>query len=184
MKTRSRLYLLGIFLVALSAAAATSGDRGTPAPAATPVPAAPPAPAANPASPAAPGVPGAPGPAAAPASQPGQGTAEMATYFVALLFKGSTASSSPAPDMTKIQQADVAYIQKMFLGGKIVVAGPFQDGGDMTGMFVLRAASLEEAREICKNDPAVQAGVLLYDLHPWRAPKALNIGVEPQLASR
>ena len=190
MTIRSRLYLTGCLLAALSAGPATTAGAGATAPALMPAQTAGTADQAAPATAqttpsAAPASGTSPGPAAASASQAGQESAEMTTFFIALLFKGPGPSSGPPPDMIRLQQADLAYIRKIFAGGKLVVAGPFADGGDMSGMFILRAASLEEARDLCRNDPAVQAGVLLYDLHPWRAPKGLNIGIaDPSIASK
>jgi uncharacterized protein YciI len=59
--------------------------------------------------------------------------------------------------------------------GKLVLAGPFVDDGDMAGMFVFRVLSLEEAKALCDTDPAVQAGRLRVELHPWYSAKGITI---------
>ncbi len=175
MTTRSMIIVMGSLLAVFAAGPAAAGDRGTAAPAPGGVPASAaspsPAPAATPAPAAAPAT------SATPAPRPGPGGVEMTTYYVALLFKGAGSTSGPAPDTEKIHQAHLANIQKMFASGKLVVAGPFQDGGELRGIFIFRVGSLEEARALCATDPAVQAGLLLFDLHPWLAPKELHIGI-------
>ena len=50
--------------------------------------------------------------------------------------------------------------------GKLIVAGPFADGGQLRGIFIFKATA-EEARALASEDPAVKAGRLALDVHPW-----------------
>jgi uncharacterized protein YciI len=56
---------------------------------------------------------------------------------------------------------------------KLVVAGPFGDNGPLRGIFVFKVASLDEARALTETDPAVQAGRLALDIHPWLVPEGV-----------
>jgi uncharacterized protein YciI len=56
---------------------------------------------------------------------------------------------------------------------KLVVAGPFGDKGTLRGIFVFRVGSLDEARKLSETDPAVQAGRLALDIHPWLVPEGI-----------
>ena len=49
----------------------------------------------------------------------------------------------------------------------MVLAGPFGDGGDLRGLFFYDVKTMEEARELVDSDPAVKAGRLRVELHPW-----------------
>jgi uncharacterized protein len=58
------------------------------------------------------------------------------------------------------------YLIELFSKGQMKFAGPFMDNAG--GAVVLEVASEAEAIALVKGDPAVQKGVFLYDLHPWR----------------
>lgn len=51
--------------------------------------------------------------------------------------------------------------------GALPIVCPVTDGSDVAGIGIF-AASLEEVRQIVDRDPAVEAGVLTYELHPAR----------------
>ena len=56
---------------------------------------------------------------------------------------------------------------------KLIVAGPCLDGGHLRGVSVFRVGSLEEAKALAEDDPAVRAGRLVIELHPWMVPKGV-----------
>jgi uncharacterized protein YciI len=58
--------------------------------------------------------------------------------------------------------------------GKLLVAGPFTDGGDLRGMFIFKC-SMEEAKAMAAEDPAVKAGRLVLEFHPWFAARGLSV---------
>ncbi|WP_047150436.1 YciI family protein [Aneurinibacillus tyrosinisolvens] len=63
--------------------------------------------------------------------------------------------------------AHLDYVNKLFLEGKIMAAGPFTDGKG--GMVIYVADSYEEAVELAKNDPAVLTGARTFELREWSA---------------
>ncbi|SRR6266511_1179301 len=110
----------------------------------------------------------------------GPGGYEMTTYYVGFLYRGAKWTPEETADTRKIQEGHMANIQKMAAAGKLVIAGPFTDNGDLRGLYVFRVASAEEAKALVESDPAVQAGRLRFELHPWYA--ARNITVTPRKA--
>lgn len=120
-----------------------------------------------------------PGPAPTPASAPAADEYEMATYQVAFLKRGPAWTPGGDPvERQKLQDAHLAHIRHMAETGKLLVAGPFTDDGELRGMFVFRASSLEEAKALAEQDPTVKAGRLVLEWHPWFAAK--NIKVTPK----
>jgi uncharacterized protein YciI len=113
-------------------------------------------------------------------SDVGPGGFEMTTYYVGFLYRGPKWTPEETPETRKIQEGHMANILKMGAEGKLVIAGPFADNGDLRGLYVFRAASAEEAKALVESDPAVQAGRLRFELHPWYAAK--NIIVTPRKA--
>ena len=60
-----------------------------------------------------------------------------------------------------------ANVISLLDSGKAIVAGPFQDESDLAGIYILRSASTEEAKTWVDADPAVKAGLLVFEMHPW-----------------
>jgi uncharacterized protein YciI len=117
--------------------------------------------------------PAAPVPPAAPKTGPfGY---EMTTYYVALLYRGPNWSAEETPERQRIMQGHLANIGRLAEEGKLILAGPFQDGTDLAGLFVFQVASLEEAKALCDTDPAVQARRLRVELHPWYSAKGISV---------
>lgn len=96
---------------------------------------------------------------------------EMTTYYLGILMRGPNASTGTTEDREKIQAAHLANIVRLHDAGKILVAGPFADNGEWRGVFIYKCASLQEAQELAATDPAVQAGRLRIEIHPWMTAK-------------
>jgi uncharacterized protein YciI len=96
---------------------------------------------------------------------------EMTTYYFGLLTRGPNAGAGTPEEREKIQTAHLANIQRLHDAGKLLVAGPFADSGEWRGIFIYKCASLEEARQLAATDPAVAAGRLQVEIHPWMTAK-------------
>ena len=57
--------------------------------------------------------------------------------------------------------------------GKLVLAGPFVDGGERRGVFILKVDSLSEAQALTDTDPAVITVRLKIILQRWAVPKGM-----------
>ena len=118
---------------------------------------------------------------ARPAQEPpkapdiGPGGFEMTTYYVGFLYRGPKWTPETTPDTEALQKAHMANIQKMASEGKLLVAGPFLDGGDLRGIYIFRVATMAEAQALAATDPAVKAGRLRLEFHPWYAAKNITV---------
>ena len=90
----------------------------------------------------------------------------MKTYVMALLKRGPNRDQSPE-EAQALQRAHMSNIRRLAEEGKLILAGPFLDDGDLRGIYIFNVTSVKEAEELTKTDPAVQAGSLLMELHPW-----------------
>jgi uncharacterized protein YciI len=95
----------------------------------------------------------------------------MKKYVIAFLKRGPTQLSGAEAE--QLQNAHLKNIIRLADEGKLVLAGPFRDDGEVRGIFILNAETVEEAKKLTKPDPAVQRGTLQFDLRPWYGSAAL-----------
>lgn len=75
--------------------------------------------------------------------------------------------SHGADESAAIQKGHLAYMGRLAEQGQLVAAGPFADKGDWRGVVIYRVPTVERARELAAGDPAVKAGRLVLEAHPW-----------------
>lgn len=102
--------------------------------------------------------------------KPPQQPLKMSTYYFAFLRRGPKWTPEKTPETEKLQAAHMANINAMAATGKLVIAGPFENAGNYAGVFIFKVASLDEAKALAEGDPAVKAGRLTVDVHPWLVP--------------
>ena len=98
---------------------------------------------------------------------------KLTEMFLAFLTRGEKWTPEKTPATEEIQKGHMANINKLAEMKKLIAAGPFGDNGRLRGIFVFRVASLEEAKALTATDPAVQAGRLAMDIHPWMVPEGV-----------
>jgi uncharacterized protein YciI len=94
-------------------------------------------------------------------------TPKLKQYYFVMLVRGPNANAIDSLSLVKIQEGHMANINKMAESGKLQIAGPFGDDGNWRGIFIFDVATEEEVIELLKDDPAIQAGRLTYEIHPW-----------------
>lgn len=96
----------------------------------------------------------------------------MKKYVVAFLKAGPNRLLDSAARL-KLQLAHLKNIQRLAAEGKLIVAGPFLDDQPIKGIFIFNVTTLEDARKLTETDPAIKAGSLVMELHPWYSSAAL-----------
>ena len=104
---------------------------------------------------------------APPARAAEMDTSHMGTVYLVLLKKGPAWSAEKTPESKAIQEGHLANIGRLWKEGKLAVAGPLGDNGDIRGIFIFQVATLEEAKALTDSDPAIKAGRLVAEIHPW-----------------
>jgi len=91
----------------------------------------------------------------------------MERYTLVFLKRPANGGTTVA-DPEGLQRQHIGHLQAMARAGKLVVAGPFDDQTDprMRGLCLYRT-SLEEARRLANDDPAVKAGRLEVEAISW-----------------
>jgi uncharacterized protein YciI len=96
----------------------------------------------------------------------------MKPYVMVYLKRGPNRSQDSAT-AAELQKAHMANINRLAKEGKLIMAGPFMDDGEVRGIFIFDVPTVEEAKKLTESDPAVQAGRLVMELHPWYGSAAL-----------
>ncbi len=96
----------------------------------------------------------------------------MRKYVMAFLKRGPNRDLDSA-EAAQLQRAHLDNIGKMDEAGKLALAGPFLDNGDIRGIYIFNVTTLEEAEELTNSDPAIQSGSLVMELRPWYGSAAL-----------
>ena len=90
----------------------------------------------------------------------------MKQYVLAYLKRGPNRSQNEA-EAQQLQRAHLDNINRLAEEGKLVLAGPFLDDGEIRGIYIFNVETITEAQVLTETDPAIKAGRLVMELHPW-----------------
>ena len=88
-------------------------------------------------------------------------------------LKSGPNRSQDSTEAEQIQRANLDNITRLANEGKLFLAGPFMDDGDIRGIYIFNVATVKKAEKHINSDPAIKAGRLVIDLHPWYGSAAL-----------
>lgn len=97
-------------------------------------------------------------------------TVIMQQYFMAFLKRGSNRDQSEE-EATKLQEAHMAHLGRMYEEGYADISGPFGDDGELRGITVYNVPTLKMADSLANLDPMMNAGRLIVEIKPWWAGK-------------
>jgi uncharacterized protein len=97
----------------------------------------------------------------------------MRNYVVGFMRAGPVKLTN-SKEVTLLRKAHRQNMQRLAMEGKLLLAGPFTDNKSMKGFYIFDVSSVEEARILTISDPAVRAGALILELHPWYGTAALK----------
>ena len=96
----------------------------------------------------------------------------MKRYVLAFLKRGSKQPKTKA-ETDRLQKAHLENITRLSREGRLILAGPFLDEGELRGIYLFDTESLELAQQLVESDPAIQAGSLVMELKEWYGSAAL-----------
>lgn len=69
----------------------------------------------------------------------------------------------------KVVEQHLSHLERLLKEGILILAGRTLDEDEkMFGIVIFEAETDEQAEHIMLNDPAVKAGIMIADLHPYR----------------
>ncbi len=96
----------------------------------------------------------------------------MKKYVMAFLKVGPT-KLTDSTARKELLMAHLKNIGKLANEGKLIIAGPFMDDQPIRGIYIFNVSTIEEAKKLTETDPAIKAGTLEMELHPWYGSAAL-----------
>jgi uncharacterized protein len=96
----------------------------------------------------------------------------MKRYVMAFLKSGPNRDQD-STEAARLQRAHLDNIKRLADEKKLIVAGPFLDASDVRGIYIFNVETVEEAEALTNTDPAIKAGRLVMELHPWYGSAAL-----------
>jgi uncharacterized protein len=96
----------------------------------------------------------------------------MKTYVMAFLKAGPNIPKDSVAS-AELQKAHLKNIIRLANEGKLIIGGPFLDNQEIRGIFIFNVSTVEEAKKLTESDPAIKAGELIMELHPWYGSAAL-----------
>lgn len=109
---------------------------------------------------------------------------KMVEFHMALLKPGPNVMDAHNEAGKNIHLQEMAYFEELVKSGKVVLGGPLADSEEYRGLYVFRAKSAEEARAWADADPAVKAGHLTVEMHPWWSEEVMKPAQMPLKMTR
>jgi len=98
----------------------------------------------------------------------------MQQYFIAFLKKGPIRTQNEE-EVELIQKGHLEHLTKMYELGYADISGPLGDKSDISGITIYNVPTLKIADSLANADPAVKAGRLVIEMHPWWAAKGFEL---------
>lgn len=97
----------------------------------------------------------------------------MKMYIMVILKSGTNTTETKAKT-DSLFAGHMANIEKMAALNKLAVAGPMgKNDKNYRGIFILNTKSMDEAKQLLDNDPAIKAKLLEPELYNWYGSAAL-----------
>ena len=98
----------------------------------------------------------------------------MRMFVLCILKTGPKDGEIKGKEREEIFNGHFANIGRLADEGKLAVAGPFgKNDRSYRGLYIFNVPTVEEAEKLVVLDPAVKAGVFVYELTPWYASAAM-----------
>jgi uncharacterized protein len=97
---------------------------------------------------------------------------DLEAFELVLLRRPDGAPDYPDEVLERIQAEHMAYHVMLREAGQVVTNGPVTQQPDpsLRGLTFYRTGSLERARQLAEDDPAVRAGRLAVEIMTWYCP--------------
>jgi len=98
----------------------------------------------------------------------------MRSYVMVVLKTGpKDAEITDAEERKRIFSGHFSNMKTLAEAKKLVLSGPFVEGGEKRGLYIFNVPTIEEAEALVKTDPAVAAGIFVPEFTKYYGSAAL-----------
>jgi uncharacterized protein len=95
--------------------------------------------------------------------------------YVLVILKTGPNTTATDEEKKRLFEGHFANINRLANEGKLAVAGPFgRNDRQWRGLYLFNVATVAEAEELTRSDPAVAAGIFTVEATPWYGTAALQ----------
>lgn len=93
--------------------------------------------------------------------------------YVMCFLKTGPLKVDDANRRAELMKGHFGMINRLAAEGKLVLAGPFSEGGDLRGIYVFDVKTVEEAQKLTETDPSIKEGYFKVEFVKWYGSAAL-----------
>ena len=93
--------------------------------------------------------------------------------YVMCFLKTGPLKVDDAKKRSELMAGHFGMINRLAAEGKLIVAGPFSDGGDFRGIYLFDVKTVEEAQKLTETDPSIKEGYFKVEFIKWYGSAAL-----------
>jgi uncharacterized protein YciI len=99
--------------------------------------------------------------------------------YVLVILKSGEAKIDDKEKVNELFRGHMENINRLVEENKLIVAGPMgKNDKTYRGIFILDVKTIDEAKDLVKTDPAVNAGLLAVEFYEWYGSAALPVYLE------
>ncbi|MEQ1763712.1 MAG: YciI family protein [Pyrinomonadaceae bacterium] len=96
----------------------------------------------------------------------------MKMYVMCFLKTGPLKVDDPNK-RSELMKGHFGMINRLATEGKLILAGPFSEGGDFRGIYLFDVKTIEEAQKLTETDPSIKEGYFKVEFIKWYGSAAL-----------
>ena len=93
--------------------------------------------------------------------------------YVMCFLKTGPLKVDDANKRAELMKGHFAMINRLAEEKKLVVAGPFSEGGEFRGIYLFDVKTIEEAQKLTETDPSIKEGYFKVEFIKWYGSAAL-----------
>jgi uncharacterized protein YciI len=93
--------------------------------------------------------------------------------YVMCFLKTGPLKVDDANKRAELMKGHFAMINRLAEEKKLIVAGPFSEGGEFRGIYLFDVKTIEEAQKLTETDPSIKEGYFKVEFIKWYGSAAL-----------